>query len=112
MPKCGVHTHTHTHTRTHIHRVAIARALLKNPRVLILDEATSALDCQAERLVQEALDKACRGETPSEALPLTSSSAGIVLVDCLPLRGSMSIPPTAVSSRGTPDTFVLSIRAH
>lgn len=30
--------------------------------MLILDEATSALDSQAERLVQEALDRACRGE--------------------------------------------------
>ena len=37
------------------------RALLKNPRVLILDEATSALDAQSERLVQEALDRACHG---------------------------------------------------
>ena len=58
-PHC---THTHKHTHTHTHRVAIARALLKDPRVLVLDEATSALDSQAERLVQEALDRACRGE--------------------------------------------------
>ncbi len=43
-------------------RVAIARALLKEPRVLILDEATSALDAHSERLVQDALEVACKGE--------------------------------------------------
>ena len=44
-----------------VYRVAIARALLKNPPILILDEATSALDAHSESLVQEALDKACKG---------------------------------------------------
>ena len=43
-------------------RVAIARALLKNPHILILDEATSALDAHSESLVQEALERACRGK--------------------------------------------------
>jgi ATP-binding cassette subfamily B protein len=38
-------------------RLAIARALLRPAPVLLLDEATSALDAEAERLVQEALER-------------------------------------------------------
>jgi ATP-binding cassette, subfamily B, bacterial HlyB/CyaB len=44
-------------------RVAIARALLKNPRILIMDEATSALDYESERLIQDGMDRICRGRT-------------------------------------------------
>ncbi|CAF3536496.1 unnamed protein product [Rotaria sp. Silwood1] len=43
-------------------RVCLARALVKQPVVLLLDEATSALDKASEKVVQEALDRACKGQ--------------------------------------------------
>ncbi|CAF4002547.1 unnamed protein product [Rotaria sordida] len=44
-------------------RIALARALAKQPTFLLLDEATSALDNVSEKIVQEALDRACKGRT-------------------------------------------------
>lgn len=44
-------------------RVAIARALLRRAPYLLLDEATSSLDSEAERLIQQALDRLLEGRT-------------------------------------------------
>ncbi|CAF1156838.1 unnamed protein product, partial [Rotaria sordida] len=44
-------------------RIALARALVKQPTFLLLDEATSALDNVSEKIVQEALNRACKGRT-------------------------------------------------
>ena len=44
-------------------RIDLARALVKQPSILLLDEATSALDNVSEKIVQEALDQACKDRT-------------------------------------------------
>ncbi|RRT48112.1 hypothetical protein B296_00017370 [Ensete ventricosum] len=44
-------------------RIAIARVLVKKAPIMLLDEATSALDAEAERSVQEALERSGVGRT-------------------------------------------------
>jgi subfamily B ATP-binding cassette protein MsbA len=44
-------------------RISIARAILKDAPILILDEATNQLDTEAERVVQEELEKLMQGRT-------------------------------------------------
>lgn len=44
-------------------RIAFARALIRDAPIIILDEATAALDSYNEQLIQETLEKKCKGRT-------------------------------------------------
>ncbi len=44
-------------------RLSLGRALLYDPQILVLDEATSNIDAEAERGIQEALERLTKGRT-------------------------------------------------
>jgi ATP-binding cassette, subfamily B, multidrug efflux pump len=43
--------------------IALARILLRKPKILILDEATARIDTKSEKMLQSAIEKACKGKT-------------------------------------------------
>jgi ABC-type multidrug transport system fused ATPase/permease subunit len=43
--------------------IALARVLLRKPKILILDEATSKIDTKSEKMIQNAIDIARKGNT-------------------------------------------------
>ncbi|KNC74495.1 hypothetical protein SARC_12961 [Sphaeroforma arctica JP610] len=80
-------------------RIALARALIGDPRILLLDEATSALDNKSERVVQDALDKACSSRTTivvAHRLTTIQNATTIIAMD----RGT-------IIERGTHDELIL-----
>jgi subfamily B ATP-binding cassette protein MsbA len=65
-------------------RIAVARAILKDPQILIFDEATSSLDSEAEKLVQDAIQRLMSNRTAfviAHRLSTVTSSDMILVID-------------------------------
>lgn len=79
-------------------RISIARAFLKNPPIMILDEATSALDNATELLIQQSLDRLCKGRTTLVVAHrlTTVKNADEILV----------VTDEGIAERGTHDSLV------
>ena len=63
LPQSALLKYPHEFSGGQRQRIAIARAILKNTPILLLDEPTSAIDEGTEQLIQDALDRLCKGKT-------------------------------------------------